>query len=164
MRNWTARLTLALVASALVVLATSSAAASIVEYDVGIDGFGCPMCVDSLEKRLEPLEGLEDLEVDMGAGTATFEVDESAVLMPGEVAEAVDEANLSVREINVVAEGTARQDGDEWQLELSEDETIGLNVEDELGEQLEEGDQVEVSGEALEEGGWTIEVREVSTP
>lgn len=163
MRRLLSKCVLALITVTLLVLTTSSAAASIVEYDLGIDGFGCPMCADSLEKRLEPLAGVENIEIDMGSGTAAFDVDGPEVLMPDEVAQAVDDANLSVRSIEVVAEGTLRQEDDEWRLELSEDESVGLEVDDVDGG-LEDGDEGEVSGEAVEaDDGWDIEVREVST-
>lgn len=143
----------------LIMSTAGSASASIVEYEVGVDGFGCPMCADSLEKRLGPLDGTENLEIDIGPGIASFDVAGGELLWPDTVVEAVEDSNLSVRDINLVARGTVERDGDDWRLRFVDGESLRLVGGEAFGRLTEtDGDEIEVTGAVVrDDGEWQLE-------
>lgn len=104
----------------------SPALANIAHYDVRVDGIACPFCAYGLEKKLKKLPGVTNLDIDLDAGRASFDVAAETVLMPTPVREAVREAGFTSREITVRAIGTVRGGGNNLSLNVGSGQSLQL--------------------------------------
>lgn len=79
---------------------TEEPPASARAIEVGILGMSCPFCAYGVQKKLEELEGVETLEVDLESGIATLEMAHGADLSNEELVEAVEDAGFEVATIH----------------------------------------------------------------
>ncbi|MGH7539419.1 MAG: heavy-metal-associated domain-containing protein [Gemmatimonadota bacterium] len=62
---------------------------------IEIIGMRCPFCIGAVRERLEPIDGVEALEIDRESGVATLEVADEAHPSDEDVARAVEEAGFT---------------------------------------------------------------------
>jgi periplasmic mercuric ion binding protein len=71
--------------------------AATTEYQLGVDGVGCPFCVYGIEKQLNKLEGIERIETDIEKSLVLLIMKDGFVLDESSVNEAVTKAGFSLR-------------------------------------------------------------------
>jgi len=64
-------------ALAFAMLASTSAFAKDVTYEMQVDGITCPFCVATSEKTLKKIDGVKSVSVDLDRGVITVCADES---------------------------------------------------------------------------------------
>ncbi len=75
----------------------SSAYAAGDEYRVGVDGLACPFWVYGVEKQLNKLEGIEQMDTDIQDGQVVLFMQEGATLSEQSIHEAVNRAGFTLR-------------------------------------------------------------------
>lgn len=61
-----------------------------------INGMGCPLCVTNVDKELEDVPGVRNIQVDLGGGTVAFDVAGDKRPSPARIADAVADAGLTL--------------------------------------------------------------------
>lgn len=62
-----------LIASLLVLVMVQTAMAATVVYSIRVDGLACPYCAYGIEKKLNELEGIKFIDMDLEKGIVTVE-------------------------------------------------------------------------------------------
>lgn len=78
-------------------LLSASAAAAGDEYRLGVDGLACPFCTYGIEKQLQKLDGVADLDTDLAQGVVKIRMNESKALTETEAEKAVKKAGFKLR-------------------------------------------------------------------
>jgi copper chaperone CopZ len=84
-----------LMLSTLVVAAAAWAKGPV--YTIGVDGLACPFCAYGIEKQLQKLDGVAQLDTDIGKGQIVIQMEEGRTLDKGEVVQAVKKTGFSLR-------------------------------------------------------------------
>ena len=66
-------------------------------YVLGVDGLACPFCAYGIEKRLNKIEGVTDVQVDVGESVVRVALQEGKTLTEERARQAVDEAGFTLR-------------------------------------------------------------------
>lgn len=66
-------------------------------YVLGVDGLACPFCAYGIEKRLNKVDGITGVEVDIGKSTVRVTLQEGKTLSEVQARQAVDEAGFTLR-------------------------------------------------------------------
>ena len=66
-------------------------------YKIGVDGLACPFCVYGVEKQLNKIEGIENMEADIHDGKIVLLMREGSSLSEESVREAVTRAGFTLR-------------------------------------------------------------------
>lgn len=66
-------------------------------YVLGVDGLACPFCAYGIEKRLNKIEGVTDVQVDVGESVVHVSMQEGKTLTEDRASQAVDEAGFTLR-------------------------------------------------------------------
>lgn len=66
-------------------------------YVLGVDGLACPFCAYGIEKRLNKIEGVTDVQVDVGESVVHVTMQEGKTLSEDRASQAVDEAGFTLR-------------------------------------------------------------------
>ena len=66
-------------------------------YVLGVDGLACPFCAYGIEKRLNKVDGVTGVEVDIGKSTVRVTLQEGKTLSEVQARQAVDEAGFTLR-------------------------------------------------------------------
>lgn len=82
----------------LLLCAPASAAGD--EYHLGIDGLACPFCTYGIEKQLQKLDGVADLDTDLAQGLVKIRMNEGKTLTEAEAEKAVKKAGFKLRSFN----------------------------------------------------------------
>lgn len=77
-------------------LLSSAALAVGPQYALEVKGLACPFCAYGVEKRLNKLTGVEEVEVDVAGGRVVVTMKEGATLTREKASKAVDEAGFSL--------------------------------------------------------------------
>ncbi len=109
------------------------ALAAIDHYEVQVDGLACPFCAYGLEKKLKKLPGATNVQIELNAGRAAFDV-VSGVLLPGPVENSVRDAGFTARDIMVTASGTVESEGNDLRLDIGGEQTLVLRGGEAFGE------------------------------
>lgn len=88
------------ISAVLLVLAASCAWAQGPIYKVGVDGLACPFCAFGVEKQLQNLDGVIDLQTDIEEGHVIVEVQEGKLLREEQVKQAVKKAGFTLRSLS----------------------------------------------------------------
>ena len=107
-------------------VSAQSQATVISRYEVRVDGLACPFCAFGLEKKFKKLSGVAEIDIDLDAGLATFDVAEGVLLLPDPVLKAVRDAGFTSREIEVTASGTVNGSGGALHLVVGEGAKLQL--------------------------------------
>jgi periplasmic mercuric ion binding protein len=93
---------LSLLFAALVLSAAVLAANN--HYVLGVNGLACPFCAFGIEKRLNKVDGVTTVEVDVADGVVRVTMEEGKTLTETRARQAVKEAGFTLRSYSV-AEG-----------------------------------------------------------
>jgi mercuric ion binding protein len=66
-------------------------------YVLGVDGLACPFCAYGIEKRLNRIDGVIDVQVDVGESVVRVALNEGKTLTEERARQAVDEAGFTLR-------------------------------------------------------------------
>ena len=66
------------------------------QYELSVDGLACPFCAYGIEKKLNAAEGVEDIFIDINAGTVTVTMAESASMSEAAAAQIVKDAGFTL--------------------------------------------------------------------
>lgn len=79
-------------------------------YVLGVDGLACPFCAYGIEKRLNKVDGVTGVEVDIGKSTVRVSLQEGKTLSEAQARQAVDEAGFTLRSYSEVEGETGGSD------------------------------------------------------
>ncbi len=65
-------------------------------YQIHVDGLACPFCAYGLEKRLKKVDGVQEVEADIGTGTVTVTMAEGKALGQEDARKAVKKAGFTM--------------------------------------------------------------------
>ena len=80
-------------------------------YVLGVDGLACPFCAFGIEKRLNKVDGVSDIQVDIADSVVRVVMDEGQILTENQARQAVDEAGFTLRSFSPAEGQTGGQDG-----------------------------------------------------
>lgn len=78
-------------------LASTVAIAGGTEYVMRVDGLACPYCAYGVEKKLNQIEGVEDIHVDLNRGLVTVKVADGVSLTESRMKRLFHEAGFTYR-------------------------------------------------------------------
>lgn len=81
-------------------------------YVLGVDGLACPFCAYGIEKRLNKVDGVTGVEVDIGTSTVRVTLQDGKTLSEAQARQAVDEAGFTLRSYSEVANETGGSDAE----------------------------------------------------
>jgi mercuric ion binding protein len=84
-----------LMLAALVLSAAALAAET--RYVLGVDGLACPFCAYGIEKRLTKVEGVTDVQVDVGESVVRVTLEDGKTLSEAQARQAINEAGFTLR-------------------------------------------------------------------
>lgn len=67
------------------------------QYVLGVDGLACPFCAYGIEKRLNKVDGVTGVQVDVGESVVHVILQEGKTLTEDQARKAVDEAGFTLR-------------------------------------------------------------------
>ena len=97
LRGWRKIVDLAVVVLALWV-ASASAQMATQTYRLHVDGLACPFCAYGIEKQLSRIDGVETIDIDIGAGSITLTATDGKTLDESTARRAVEAAGFSLRD------------------------------------------------------------------
>ena len=80
----------------LALLFSVGVSAAPAQYELRVDGLACPFCAYGIEKKLNAAEGVEDIFIDINAGTVTVTMAESASMSEAAAAQIVKDAGFTL--------------------------------------------------------------------
>lgn len=83
------------VAMTAAILYAGAAFADDTHYLVQVDGMNCPFCVYGIEKQLEKLDGVKNVETELALGQIAVEVDDGVTLSEETVREIIRDAGFT---------------------------------------------------------------------
>ncbi|MDZ7752896.1 MAG: heavy-metal-associated domain-containing protein [Gammaproteobacteria bacterium] len=85
-----------IIAAALVGLAIAAAAAG-TRYELRVDGLACPFCVYGIERKLQEIDGVEQVDVDLSQGRVTLQVRDGVEIAESQMKTVIQEAGFTYR-------------------------------------------------------------------
>ncbi len=79
-------------------VASASAQMATQTYRLHVDGLACPFCAYGIEKQLSRIDGVETIDIDIGAGAITLTVSDGKTLDESTARRAVEAAGFSLRD------------------------------------------------------------------
>ena len=79
-------------------IASASAQMATQTYRLHVDGLACPFCAYGIEKQLSRIDGVETIDIDIGAGAITLGVADGKTLDEPAARRAVEAAGFSLRD------------------------------------------------------------------
>lgn len=83
----------------ILLLSATTMFAQSYEVEVRVDGLSCPFCAYGLEKKLNKLDGVENIDVDFEKGLVTLRVREDKKISKKDIKTKVEEAGFTTKEI-----------------------------------------------------------------
>lgn len=80
------------------------------QYVLGVDGLACPFCAFGIEKRLNKVDGVTGVEVDIGDSVVRVTLQAGKTLTEEQARQAVDEAGFTLRSYSEAEGETGGQD------------------------------------------------------
>ena len=65
-------------------------------YKIHVDGLACPFCAYGIEKQLSAIDGVNQIDVDIGIGTVIVTMQEGAILDEATASKAVKAAGFAM--------------------------------------------------------------------
>ncbi len=87
----------ALIFMLIILLAPLGVNAAPVSYSLEIDGLACPFCAYGVEKKLNSIEGVEDIKVDIEKGQVIVIMADGSLLSESSAREQVEKAGFTLR-------------------------------------------------------------------
>ena len=66
-------------------------------YELRVDGLVCPFCAYGIEKKLNAIDGVDEVVIDLTSGLVTVDVTEGAVLNDSQMTELFNDAGFTYR-------------------------------------------------------------------
>ena len=66
-------------------------------YELRVDGLACPFCAYGIEKKLNAIDGVDEVVIDLNSGLVTVDVTEGAVLNDSQMTELFNDAGFTYR-------------------------------------------------------------------
>ncbi len=66
-------------------------------YELRVDGLACPFCAYGIEKKLNAIDGVDEVDIDLNSGLVTVDVTEGAVLNDSQMTELFNDAGFTYR-------------------------------------------------------------------
>ena len=66
-------------------------------YELRVDGLACPFCAYGIEKKLNAIDGVDEVDIDLNSGLVTVEVTEGAALNDSQMTELFNDAGFTYR-------------------------------------------------------------------
>ena len=79
-------------------------------YVLGVDGLACPFCAFGIEKRLNKIDGVTDIEVDLADSVVRVTLQEDKTLTEEQARQAVKEAGFTLRSYSEAESETGAKD------------------------------------------------------
>ncbi|WP_420389528.1 heavy-metal-associated domain-containing protein [Marinobacter sp.] len=67
------------------------------QYVLGVDGLACPFCAFGIEKRLNKIDGVTEVQVDIGESVVKVTLEEGKPFTEAQARQAVNEAGFTLR-------------------------------------------------------------------
>ncbi len=80
------------------------------QYVLGVDGLACPFCAFGIEKRLNKVDGVTDIEIDIGDSVVRVTLQEGKTLTEEQARQAVKEAGFTLRSYAEAEGGSGGRD------------------------------------------------------
>lgn len=81
----------------LLLLWSLAAIAAGTQYVMRVDGLACPYCAYGIEKKLNKIDGVESLDVDLNKGLVTVNVREGVELTEPQMVQLFNDAGFTYR-------------------------------------------------------------------
>ena len=82
----------------LLILTTSGVAlAAGTQYTMRVDGLACPYCAYGVEKKLNQIEGVQDIKIDLDVGMVQVKVAEGVELTEAQMMKLFNDAGFTYR-------------------------------------------------------------------
>ncbi len=84
----------------IVVLSLGWSAAAFADgtrYELRVDGLTCPFCAYGIEKKLNAIDGVDEVDTDLSSGLVTVNVAEGAALNDSQMTELFNDAGFTYR-------------------------------------------------------------------
>jgi len=75
--------------------------ASGTHYEMRVDGLACPYCAYGVEKKLNAIDGVQDIDVDLNAGLVKVDVNEGVELTEAAMKKLFNDAGFTLRSIKI---------------------------------------------------------------
>lgn len=95
----------------LVLLWTTPLFAAGKQYALEVAGLACPFCAYGIEKKLNGIDGVEDVEIHIGESKTIVILREGATLSEEQARQAIKEAGFTLGSFNLVQEGEPDESG-----------------------------------------------------
>ena len=69
------------------------------QVQIRVDGLSCPFCAYGLEKKLQDIDGVSEIKIDIDQGLATVSVSEDKTVSEEEIRKVVKQAGFTPKEI-----------------------------------------------------------------
>ena len=66
-------------------------------YELRVDGLVCPFCAYGIEKKLNAIDGVDDVVIDLNSGLVTVDVTEGTVLNNSQMTKLFNDAGFTYR-------------------------------------------------------------------
>ncbi len=66
-------------------------------YELRVDGLACPFCAYGIEKKLNAIDGVNNVDLDLNSGLVTVDVTEGAALNDSQMTELFNDAGFTYR-------------------------------------------------------------------
>lgn len=75
--------------------------ASGTHYEMRVDGLACPYCAYGIEKKLNAIDGVQDIDVDLNAGIVKVDVSDGVELTEPAMKKLFNDAGFTLRSITI---------------------------------------------------------------
>ncbi len=66
-------------------------------YELRVDGLACPFCAYGIEKKLNAIEGIDEVDIDLNNGLVTVDVTEGTSLNDSQMTKLFNDAGFTYR-------------------------------------------------------------------
>ena len=66
-------------------------------YELRVDGLACPFCAYGIEKKLNVIDGVDEVDIDLNSGLVTVDVTEGVVLNDSQMTKLFNDAGFTYR-------------------------------------------------------------------
>ncbi len=66
-------------------------------YELRVDGLACPFCAYGIEKKLNAIDGVDEVDIDLNSGLVTVDVTEGTALNHSQMTELFNDAGFTYR-------------------------------------------------------------------
>lgn len=83
----------------LLAVAVSTSLAQSNEVKIRVDGLSCPFCAYGLEKKLNEIQGVENININIEEGLVILQLDEGVIVSEEKIRSKIKDAGFTPKEI-----------------------------------------------------------------